>query len=365
MGPEITDYVKFLADARDAVYRLNCDQNTACELAEEERRREQELETAGRSVADSVNQTVRKRLEDMNSSYDKEIARGQDRLRRVRAKREKAKSLGVKDRIAGETKELKEHNQDLKRQLGALFHKEGVPRLCGTTVYYALYYPGGFKEILLFLLVAAACFLAVPWGVYFLILGGSSLWHLALVYFLDVVLFGGLYVLVGKRTRLLHQAALKQGKAIRRTRRSNLRKIRAITHAIRRDCNEDLYGLEKYDDEIARTEQELSGIVSKKREALNTFEHVTKNIISDEIIASHKERLDCLKEALDDASQTLKELETSIKEQNIYITDAYGPYLGKAFLEPERISELFRMIQSGAASNITEAVAAYGEGGED
>lgn len=29
MGQAITDYVKFLADARDAVYRLNCDQNTA------------------------------------------------------------------------------------------------------------------------------------------------------------------------------------------------------------------------------------------------------------------------------------------------------------------------------------------------
>jgi len=29
VGQAITDYVKFLADARDAVYRLNCDQNTA------------------------------------------------------------------------------------------------------------------------------------------------------------------------------------------------------------------------------------------------------------------------------------------------------------------------------------------------
>ena len=36
MGQAITDYVKFLADARDAVYRLNCDQNTAGQLADEE-----------------------------------------------------------------------------------------------------------------------------------------------------------------------------------------------------------------------------------------------------------------------------------------------------------------------------------------
>ena len=31
----ITDYVKFLADARDAVYRLGCDQATAKQLKEQ------------------------------------------------------------------------------------------------------------------------------------------------------------------------------------------------------------------------------------------------------------------------------------------------------------------------------------------
>ena len=46
VGQAITDYVKFLADARDAVYRLNCDQNTAGQLADEEEMKERELETA-------------------------------------------------------------------------------------------------------------------------------------------------------------------------------------------------------------------------------------------------------------------------------------------------------------------------------
>ena len=32
VGQAITDYVKFLADARDAVYRLDCDQKTAGQL---------------------------------------------------------------------------------------------------------------------------------------------------------------------------------------------------------------------------------------------------------------------------------------------------------------------------------------------
>jgi len=82
VGQAITDYVKFLADARDAVYRLNCDQNTAGQLADEEEMKERELETARKAVSDSVNQTIKRRLDEINSSYDQEIGKGQERLRR-------------------------------------------------------------------------------------------------------------------------------------------------------------------------------------------------------------------------------------------------------------------------------------------
>ena len=339
MGPAITDYVRFLADARDAVYRLNCDQNTA----------------------DAVNQTVKKRLDEINSSYDKEIAKGQERLKKARAKREKAKNKGMKERIAEETSELREHNRELKLQMKTLFQKERVPGFCNSTYYYALYDPRGVKEFMLFFMIILVCFLAVPCGIYFLLLQQRQMWYLAAVYFLDVLLFGGLYVLVGNKTRLRYQDALKRGRAIRNTLRANRKKIRVITHTIQKDGNEDIYDLEKYDDEIACVEQELSEITTRKKDALNTFESVTKNIISDEIVASHKSHLDDLKQALEDTSLALRNLENSIKEQNIRITDTFGPYLGKEFLEPDRLSELSRIIQSGTASNITEAITAYNE----
>ena len=41
---------------------------------------------------------------------------------------------------------------------------------------------------------------------------------------------------------------------------------------IQRDGNEDIYNLEKYDDEISCVDQELSQITEKKKEALSTFE---------------------------------------------------------------------------------------------
>lgn len=364
MGQVITDYVRFLADARDAVYRLNCDQNAAGRLADEEERQEQELEAEGRAVADTVNQTIKKRLDEINSSYDREIAKGQDRLKKARAKREKAKNQGMKERIAEETSELREQNRDLKVQMRTLFQKERVPAFCSSTFYYSLYYPRGLKEIMLFIMTFVFFFLAIPCGIYFLLIPERQMWYLAAVYFLDVLVFGGLYVTVGNQTRLRHQDALKRGRAIRNALRANRKKIKVITHSIQKDGDEDIYDLEKFDDEIACVEQELAEMTSKKKDALNTFENVTRNIISDEIIAGSKARLDGLKETLEETSRALRKLETDIKEQNIHITDTYGPYLGKEFLEPDKLSELSRIIQGGRASNITEAIRVYREAGQ-
>lgn len=358
VGQAITDYARFLAEARDAVYRLNCDQNTASQLAAQEDKQKKELEAAKNAVADSISQTIKKRLGEINSSYDKEIGKGQDRLKKARAKREKAKNKGMKERIAEETSELREHNRELKVQMRTLFQKERVPAVCNTNFYYALYYPRGLKEFGILLLTLLICFLAVPCGIYFAI-PQRKIAYLIAVYFADVLVFGGLYVMVGNRTKMRFQDALKKGRAIRNTLRANGKKIKIITRTIMKDGDEDLYDLEKYDDEIACAEQELEEITSKKKDALSTFENVTKNIISDEIAGSYKAKLDSLEQELEETARSLRKLETQIKEQNIHITDTYGPYLGKEFLEPDKISELSRLIQSGTASNITEAIEFY------
>ena len=186
--------------------------------------------------------------------------------------------------------------------------------------------------------------------------------QLIVLYFAVLRLLGGLDVLVGNHTRFRYQEVLKRGRALRNTLRENRKKIRVITRAIKRDGNEDIYDLEKYDDEIACAKQELEEIAARKKEAVSTFENVTKNIISDEIADSRRERLESLERALAETTASLQELENSIKEQNIRIADTFGPYLGKEYMDPDRLAELSRMIQSGRAGNITEAIRVYEEG---
>lgn len=358
MGQAITDYIKFLTEARDAVYRLNCDQSAVDQMTAQEAKQERELEAARKEVSDTITRTIKQRTEEISSSYDVEIGKAQERLKKVRAKREKAKNQGVKDRIAEETKELKEERRGLQVQLKTGFQKDRVPAFYRTGLYYALFYPRSFGELGLFLLVLLLCFLAVPCGIYFLI-PQRKLWQLILIYFLDVLGFGGLYVKLGNHARLHYQEAIKEARGIKNQLRGNQKKIRIVTRTIQRDGNESIYNLEKYDDEIACVEQELSEITQKKKEALVTFENVTKNILSDEIEGSHREHIEELERSLKETETTLRSLENSIREQNIHITDTYGPYLGKEFLDTDRLAELTRFISDKSASNITEAIELY------
>ena len=353
MEQAITDYVKFLADARDAVYRLNNDQATAKQLKEQGERQEKELAAAKKAVTDSVNQTIKKRRSEIDTSYDKEIAKGQERLKKARTQREKAKNKGMKERIAEETSELREHNRDLQIQMKTMFQKDKVPVFCRTTFYYSLYYARGLKERLIGFITFLICFLALPCGVYFL-LPDRKIWYLVLVYFADIIIFGGLYVTIGNRSR--YHDALKQGREIRNLLSSNEKKIKVIVHSIEKDGNEDIYDLEKYDDEIACAQQELSDIAAKKKDAISSFENVTRNIIADEIEGNHRAEIEEKEQKLQEVNDSLAQLESSIRQQNIHITDTFGPYLGKEYLNTDKLLGLSKLIQSGTASNITEAI---------
>ena len=236
-----------------------------------------------------------------------------------------------------------------------MFQKDKVPVFCRTTFYYSLYYARGLKERLIGFITFLICFLALPCGVYFL-LPDRKIWYLVLVYFADIIIFGGLYVTIGNRSRSRYHDALKQGREIRNLLSSNEKKIKVIVHSIEKDGNEDIYDLEKYDDEIACAQQELSDIAAKKKDAISSFENVTKNIIADEIEGSHKAEIEEKEQKLKEVNNNLAELENSIRQQNVYITDTYGPYLGKEYLDTDKLMELSRIIQAGTASNITEAI---------
>ena len=309
-------------------------------------------------AADAVAATVKQREEEITGSYDAEIDKARERLKKVRQKREKAKSQGIKERIEEDTSSLVRENKEIKGQMKTLFQANHVPGYCRSGFYYALYFTRGLREAGVLMLMLLVCFLAVPCGVYFLIPNRNS-FYLFGIYLAAILLFGGIYVMIGNRTKMHHMEVLKEGRVLRNRIRENERKIRAIARTIRKDKNESSYNLEKFDDEIAHLDQDISQIVRKKNEALNTFETVTKSIISDEIFGNRKKELDRLAEELESTGSELKLVQGQIKEQSLTAADEYGIYVGKDFLTVERLEALEKLIAGGSAANISEAITVY------
>ncbi len=358
MNQPITDYGAFLREAKQAVADLNEMQQREAALTQQLAQSRRQLEMEEKAVADHISQTIKRRAADLASGYDKELSRGQERLKKARSRREKAKSQGVKERISEETAPLREQNRQLKLQMKTIFQQNHVPAFCRSSWYYRLYAPRRLGEFAAFLAALLLCFLAIPYGSYLLIPERKPL-HLGLIYFACILVFGGLYVVVGNRTKDRYSDTIKEGRQIRNQIYSNGKKINRITREIRRDKNEAIYNLQKHDDEIAQIEQMMSETAAKKKEAINTFETVTKNIIADEISDNNKEKLDLLKETCEFQEGEQRTLDEELKDKRLFVTSRFGAYLEKEFLQPQRLDALLEILENGTASNLSEAMDQY------
>ena len=90
---------------------------------------------------------------------------------------------------------------------------------------------------------------------------------------------------------------------------------------------------------------------------------MTKTILTDEITGNSRAKLEQLKESHQEVESRLHYTETVIKEKRIFITDTYECYLGKEFLNPEKLDALKHILDKSTAVNLSEVIAEYRERG--
>ena len=344
----------FLEEAKAAVIQLRRAQALADEQELQTKRLEKALVSEKRAVADSIEMTIRKRKNELADSYDSQMEEVQSHLKKVRNKREKAKNQGMRERIAQETADIREENRQLSTEIRTVFRQDRVPAVCNTTFFYALYHTKGLKEGLILLLTLAVCFFVVPVGVYHLI-GVESTLVLILLYLVDIFFFGGLYFFLNNQIKVRHLEALQKGRQNRNAMAANRRKIRAIQNAVRKDKNEDMYGLEKFDQEIQKLEREKEKIAGQKQTALTNFESDGQMRIAQEITDNNQERISALEQDFNYASEQMAQYREKLRRISMTVAERFEPMLGKEFLQEEKLDALLGALASGQAKNITEA----------
>ena len=116
-----------------------------------------------------------------------------------------------------------------------------------------------------------------------------------------------------------------------------------------------MYGLEDFDENIARLEAEKKEIADQKQDALTNFENSGKVLITKEIADNNQERISRLEEDAAASGKTLTEFLARVKVLSMRVAEEYEPRLGREFLQEDKLEQLIQVFENGMAANMTEA----------
>jgi hypothetical protein len=348
-----------LNKVKESLIKLNGYKSDNDNLVIEEARLEKSIQAKEKAISDEISNTVKKRKDEIETTYDEQIKVTQTRSKKIRNKKEKSKNAKVAERIELETADLKEEYRQMMIDSKSILKRDKAPAFCSTRLFYALYLPKGFGDLLIIFIHLLIVLLGIPCGIYFFLLPEEKILYLILIYFITVIVFGGIYKLVESKTKDKHGDAVRQVRKIRNNLSLNKKKQKKIEKKIITDRDESPYGLDKFNEELQELDQEFSAIANQKKEALAAFENTTKTVISEEIKSRNQEELTNLKQEYDKVYSNIKIAEDNIKTLSLEIASKYEAYLGKEFIIVERLNALSELMTQNNLTTISEAIAEF------
>ena len=210
--------------------------------------------------------------------------------------------------------------------------------------------------IIAFLLLPSLIYLIMP----FENLGKTmSIVALALTFFVVIVIICAIYILISNATKKKHEAGLRSIRELRDRVNGNKKQIKKIAKAIRRDKNEDMYGLGDFDEKIRNSEAEIQRICQEKEAALINFDDTVSPEIIAEIEAKELPRIQDIENQYNETINQLEGIEAIIKETSLKISSDYEAYIGKDFSSKAKIDELIAIMEGGKAQTVSEAINCY------
>lgn len=328
------------------------------ELTAREEQLEKEINVKEKQLADKIAAVTKTRRTELEAAYNEQVEKTKSRMRKVRSKKEKMKSSKISERIEAETSELAEEQKQYREEIKEIYKSNKIPKFLNNTYVHALYLPQGIRDILIILLTLAITLFAIPCGIYYFLLPVKTV-YLVVTYIITVLLFGGLYMLIYRKTKERYPDAFLQIRNLRRNIAEKRRQIRAMERGIRKDKDESSYGLDKFNQELAELDEDICRISEEKKKALKKFENETKKVIADELTAESAKELNLLRNEHEKAYEEQRRTEEKIKTLTVTITDRYNTYIGKENMDIAMLDQLTRIMEAGEAATIGEALSIY------
>ena len=350
--------IEELNTIKELVIELTGYQEKNAELLKEEVRLEKLIATKEKDVNDETENTLKKRKAELIATYESQLSTLNARNKKIKAKKEKDKSVKMSERISEETAELRDKNKELVLEIKTKLKAEKTPKICNTTLFYALFMPRGIVEFFIFILTLLVLFLAIPFGIYLLFFAEKfGELALAIIYVSMILLVGSVYLAVNNKVKEPHIDTIRAIRLLRNQYRRNNKNIRDIQKGIKKDADESAYGLERYDDELKEIAEEINRVTEEEKQAINTFESETTAQIKAEIKGRYAEELTSLKTTHAEVCANQKSAEDKVKEISLTMSKQYEAYLGKGMLTVQKLDKLISRISKGEAKDIGEALA--------
>ena len=358
-GNILSGGMEVLHSIKEKIIELNNNKEKKESLHVAEVKLEKGIQSKEKALTDEIASTTKKRKEEIESTFNSQIDNVRSRMKKIRGKKEKSKSVKVKERIALETADLREEQTQMTQESKNIFKQDKIPFICNSRLFYALYMPKGIGDFFIILLTLLIILLGIPSLIYFVILPEEKLIYLLIIYVLTVVLFGVPYMLIENNVKDKHIESIRKVRLIRNNLVVNKKQQNKVKKKILKDKDESKYGLDKFNDELQELEKEINSITEKKQEALTIFENTTRFVIGEEIKLRYEEEIKTLKHEYDKTYNEIRMLEESIKNLTMELSSNYEVYLGKEYMSVEKLDMLADVMSDNNLSTISEAITLY------
>lgn len=360
-GNILSGGIKDLNEIKDKLLELNDYQEKNDTLNAEEARLEKSIKNKEKSILEEIAGTSKKRKDEIEATYDEQLEKTRGRIKKIRSRKEKSKSEKVSERIQNETADLREEYRLTALDIKTIIKQNKVPAVCNTKLFFSLYFPKTAGDYLIIILSLAIVLLLIPSAVYSFLLPKENMLYLILVYAAIVIFFGSIYMLIDANIKNQHMDSLKKMLKLRQNLRFNKRRQNSIRTSILKDKDESKYGLDNFDQELSELDKELNTVSEQKKDALSVFENTTRFVISEEIKTRYQEELTSLKQDYGRAYVEIKETEEKIKNLTMELVNNYEAYIGKEFMNIEKIAALVEIMESNQIATISEAITYFKE----
>lgn len=351
--------IETLNEIKENLLEVHGYQSNLNGLVSEEESLEKSIKSIEEAITTEIAGTTKKRRQEIEESFDNQIEKVKAKIKKIKDKRDKYKNSKVSERIEEETEFLRVENNMFKAEGKTLLRKNHLPTLCYSKLYYALYSPGDLLDLFIIFGVLLLTLFAIPCGVYFFLLPKQKTYYLIIIYLLAGILFFGLYIIIGNRTKDKHPDIIKEVKVIRKNIKKNNKSIASIRKSILKDRDESTYGLENYDGELQKLQEEVADIEKQKKDAVLTFDNTTSKNIAGDLRGQRESEIEDYKSKLGKCREGITKSEEKVKVLTIKIASEYEPYIGKDLMTLERLESLINIIQAGNANTISDALTFY------